>query len=249
MNKRKTLFTILLALALFALSSCQKKQKSNSQIIASTSWTAAIAYIAGADQVDIVAPANLIHPPEYEVTVEDIKKISECKYFVYAGFESMMKTLGDKCGSAQMIQIACNNSIKTVSEESKKLSDFFGTQEKQKARIEEYTNTILKGKARLEKAGLSKAKVLCNANQIFLAKDLGLKVAATFGPGPVTAEDLKNASEISYAFIIDNIHNPQGAPLAEVSLNSKYIIWRNFPDSLEKDALQNLVQDNIELLF
>lgn len=35
-------------------------------IIASTSWTAAFADLAGLDEVPFIAPANLAHPPEYE---------------------------------------------------------------------------------------------------------------------------------------------------------------------------------------
>ena len=47
------------------------------------------------------------------------------------------------------------------------------------------------GKNKVEK--LKGKKVLCNINQIYLAKDLGLEVVATFGPGQVTSEQIANA--------------------------------------------------------
>lgn len=93
------------------------------RVVASTSWTAAFADIAGADGVETIAPANLRHPPEYEVTVSDIQKIAASDFFVYAGFERMMKTLGTSVGTVQMIRIANNNSIATVTSETAKIAE------------------------------------------------------------------------------------------------------------------------------
>ena len=102
--------------------SAQNAVEPKTRIVASTSWTAAFADIAGADGVETIAPANLRHPPEYEVTVSDIQKIAASDFFVYAGFERMMKTLGTSVGTVQMIRIANNNSIATVTSEKSRKS-------------------------------------------------------------------------------------------------------------------------------
>lgn len=248
---KKILVSTAILFSVLLLSSFSKPGTTNpnsSPVIASTSWTAAFADIAGADDVDIIAPASLRHPPEYEITVGDIQKITESKYFVYAGFERMMKTLGDSVGEAEMIKITCDNSIKTVSSETRKIAEILGTQDICEKRLAEYTSCIEKAKAKLEKEGLAGAKVLCNKNQIYLAKDLGLEVAAVFGPGPVTSDQIADAKAGNYAFIIDNVHNPVGSPLAEVAPSAKYIIWRNFPEAVERNALLNVVKNNINMI-
>lgn len=233
---------------LIAAPKTKKAKKSATEVIASTSWTAAFADIAGIDQVEIIAPANLRHPPEYEITVSDIQKVAQSKYFIYAGFERMMQTLGDSTGNTKMIKVSCNNSIENVTKQVTMLAEVFGTQEVCAERLEEYKNAILAGKAWLEENGLSGAKVMCNTNQTYLAKDLGLEIAATFGPGEVTSEQIANAKKNNYVFIIDNVHNPVAQPLAEVSPASKYVIWRNFPEAVERNALKKVVEDNINML-
>ena len=47
------------------------EENTTPRYVASTSWVAAIAEIAGLDGVDTVAPADLKHPPEYEITPMD----------------------------------------------------------------------------------------------------------------------------------------------------------------------------------
>ncbi|MCR5187754.1 MAG: ABC transporter substrate-binding protein [Treponema sp.] len=249
--KKINILLILLVGLVFAGCNQTKKAAANDdeeKVVASTSWTAAFADIAGANQVKIIAPANLQHPPEYEITVNDIQTIEKSKYFIYAGFERMMKTLGDAVGETQMVKITCDNSIETVSKESRKIAEIWGSQKECEKRLSEYVSAINNAKADLEKRGLAGARVLCNKNQTYLAKDLGLEVAAVFGPGPVTSDQIADAKTGNYAFIIDNVHNPQGRPLAEVAPNAKYLVWRNFPEKVERGALLNVIKENIKTL-
>ena len=220
------------------------------KFLASTSWTAVFMDIAGIDDVQTVAPANLRHPPEYEVTVSDIQKINGSTYFVYAGFERMMKILSDSVkADSKMIKIKCDNSIQTVSEEARKLAEIFGTQGECERRIAEYRAVIEDGKKNMEGKGLFSAKVLCNKNQIYLAKELGFDVVMVFGPGEVTSEQIAFAKSQDFVFIIDNVHNPVAGPLLEVAPKAKYLVWRNFPESVSRGALKKMVANNIDMLF
>lgn len=219
------------------------------RVVASTSWTAAFADIAGADGVETIAPANLRHPPEYEVTVSDIQKIAASDFFVYAGFERMMKTLGTSVGTVQMIRIANNNSIATVTSETAKIAEKLGTEKENEARLALYVNAIREAKAEIERRGKSNAKVLCHTHQRYLAADLGFTVAAIFGAEGVTANQIADAKSGGYDIIIDNVHNPVGSPLAEVAPKAVYVVWRNFPDKVERNALLRVVQENIAALM
>lgn len=220
------------------------------KIVASTSWSAAFADIAGADEVESIAPVNLRHPPEYEITVSDVQKISDSEVFIYAGFERMMKTLGTKDSNKGVsVQVTLDNSLATVKESTLKIAQALGTEDIQKVRFAEYEKLVKDGQKKALKKKLNKKKVLCNKNQTYLAKELGLEIAGIFGPGPVTAEELLEAKKAGYDLIIDNIHNPTGKPVTEVLPKAKYIVWRNFPTAVEHDALKKVVADNIELLL
>ena len=229
--------------------SAQNAVEQKTRIVASTSWTAAFADIAGADNVETIAPATLRHPPEYEVTVSDIQKITASDLFIYAGFERMMKTLGDSIDGTKMMRIASNNSIATVTSETAKIAERLGTEEKNKARLALYVNAIRDAKAEIERRGKSNAKVLCHKHQRYLAADLGFTVTETFGPEAVTANQIANAKTDGYDIIIDNMHNPVGSPLAEVAPNAAYIVWRNFPDKVERNALLHVIRENIGTLM
>lgn len=220
------------------------------KVIASTSWAAAFADIAGADQIESIAPVNLRHPPEYEITVSDVQKISDSEVFIFAGFERMMKTLGTKVANEGVsVQVTLDNSLATVKESTLKIAQALGTEDIQKVRFAEYEKLVKDGQKKALKKKLNKKKVLCNKNQTYLAKELGLEIAGIFGPGPVTAEELLEAKKAGYDLIIDNIHNPTGKPVTEVLPKAKYIVWRNFPETVEHDALKKVVADNIELLL
>ena len=128
-------FSVLFAASLLAAALWAAPKK----VVASTSWAAAFADIAGADEVESIAPVNLRHPPEYEITVSDVQKISESEIFIFAGFERMMKTLGTKVPNKGVsVQIVLDNSLATVKESTLKIAQELGTEDIQKARYAEY---------------------------------------------------------------------------------------------------------------
>lgn len=241
-------FILIIFLSFQTFANGKNQEKQTLKIVASTSWTAAFADLAGLDSISVIAPANLRHPPEYEITVSDIKKIMESDIFIYAGFERMMQTLGDSVGNTKMIKIDCDNSVETVLKNSQKIAEICGTQRERDKRVKRYLSFIEESSNILEKKNLKNAKIFVNKNQRFLAKEFGFDTTNLFGPGLVTASQIQTAKDGEFIFIIDNIHNSVGKPLAEVSPNSKYILWRNFPQKVEKDALLHVVQENFKNL-
>lgn len=246
--KKFILFILIIFLSFQTFANGKNQKKQTLKIVASTSWTAAFADLAGLDSISVIAPANLRHPPEYEITVSDIKKIMESDIFIYAGFERMMQTLGDSVENTKMIKIDCDNSVETVLKSSQKIAEICGTQRERDKRVKKYLFFIEESSNILEKKNLKNTKIFVNKNQRFLAKEFGFNTTNLFGPGLVTASQIQTAKDEEFIFIIDNIHNPVGKPLAEVSPNSKYILWRNFPQKVEKDALLHVVQENFKNL-
>lgn len=225
-----------------------KKQDSQA-VLASTSWTAAFADIAGIDGVDAIAPAGLQHPPEYEITVSDIQKVLNSSVLIYGGYERMIQTIADSVGEVSLIKIHTDNSLDTVTKQTLLIADITGTRSKREIRLAKYATAIEDGKKQAEILRISSQKVLCHRMHLPLARDLGLNIAGVFGPEPVTAAQISDAGTASYDIIIDNIHNPVSSPLAAVAPGARVILWRNFPSVIEHDALIHVIQHNMDTLF
>ncbi len=256
MKKTLTILALLLlSLTLFAEGTQEKAPTSGASrtisVIASTSWTAAFADLGGAQKVEIIAPASLIHPPEYEITVSDVMKIDKADYFIYAGYERMMKSMGDSISktNTDLIQITTDNSIENVTKQAALIASALKSQYYSEDRVYDYVEAVKKGERSVAKKGLDKQKVYCHAMQIFLAKDLGLEVGGTFGPGPLTASQIAEVAKGGYDIIIDNVHNPIASPLLEVSPTTRLVVWRNFPETVERGSLQKMVEQNIASLL
>lgn len=242
---RKILCTVLALLVSFSLFA-QAASEETPSLVASTSWTAAFADLAGVDELIAIAPSNLRHPPEYELVPSDIVALQNADYFVYAGYERMMNTISEGVVSEDRVDIRINtgNDRANVIEQVELIASVTGTT----PRYESYIALIDEAEERVAELGLDQLRVLCHTMQTPLAEDLGLNVVATFGGNEVTASQIEAAASGAYDLIIDNVHNPISGPLAEVS-DAKVVIWRNFPETVEHNALENTVRANIEALF
>ena len=162
-----------------------------------------------------------------------------------------MQSMGDsiKKNPEAMVKINTNNSVENVTQQAKSIATLLGTEEKSAERLASYIATIEKGKEAVKNKGMDTLQVYCHSMQIYLAQDLGLQVTGTFGPGPLTVNQIATVAKGQYDIIIDNIHNPIAAPLLEVSPTSKLVVWRNFPSSVERGSLEKMVQANIDALL
>lgn len=251
---RKTIASVLLALAvLLPLSAngtreegiqAQQAAENQMNVLASTSWTAAFADLAGVDSVDFLAPASLRHPPEYELVPSDIVRVKNADVIVAAGYEKMMETIADSLAgkNTPVVKITTENSIEKVTSETAKIAAVTGTT----PRLDSYIKTVEDGRAMVAASSQGK-RVYCHKMQTPLAEDLGLEIVGTFGPAPVNAEQIAFASQGDFDFIIDNVHNPITGPFKEVT-GKPVVTWRNFPAKVEKGALEKVVKENIEAL-
>ena len=84
---KRTLIFIMLSLLMAGGLYAQAAGEDTSSFVASTTWTAAFADLAGVDEITVIAPATLRHPPEYELVPSDIVTIQNARFFVSAGEE------------------------------------------------------------------------------------------------------------------------------------------------------------------
>ncbi len=226
-------------------------EKSSSNYVASTSWVAAIAELAGIDDVVTIAPANLKHPPEYEITADDMVSVINAKLFMHAGYEKMMKTISTaaQLDETKIVKVKTTNTLANLSNMVEMLSEKAGTQEKAKERFGEYKKLIEEARARIASSPNKDIEVYANVNQAEFARDLGLNVVSTFGSGALTSDQIAEAHDKAYILVIDNVHSPVASPISEVSSSSIVLTWRNFPDYLGYNALYNVIKENLELLW
>ena len=213
--------------------------------VASTSWVAGFMDLAGVDDVVTIAPATLRHPPEYELTPSDIVTVMNADIFCYAGYERMMGVISSSLVNPERkdMKIKTENRLSNVLDMTALIAEAAGTT----PRTDEYKAVVEEGRKFVEENDLASLRVLCHAMQTPLAEDLGLNVVKTFGSAPMTAEQIRDASENDYDLVIDNVHNPVAGPVKEVS-DAVIVVWRNFPDKTGRGALTGVVEANIEAL-
>ncbi len=247
-----SLAVLAMAFLPFALSSCRKKANaSTSKYVASTSWVAAIADMAGIEDITIIAPPDLTHPPEYEITASDIAKISASEIFFHAGYEKMMETIKSslELPEERSVKVRTQNKISVLEDNIRKIIAITKTEETAMRNLEEYKKMIEEGRGKIKAKKLDRLPALVNVNQVPLAEDLGLNIAGTFGPGPLTSGQIEMIARNKYPIIVDNIHNPVIKNIEDLTPGSHIIVWRNFPEKPEKGALMKLVKENISKML
>ncbi|WP_319559988.1 metal ABC transporter solute-binding protein, Zn/Mn family [Marispirochaeta sp.] len=210
-------------------------------IIATTSWTASFAEVAGLENIHILAPYELQHPPEYEMTPGDIRNISRAKMIIYAGYEVMMERLKEAASTdAQLVQITTVNTWPVINESVRIIAQAAGTQETAEANLKEIEEFFSDWRAEL--IPYKDTPVIVHKFLEGLAKNLGLTVAGTYGPAPLEAKQLKELSESGAAVIIDNWHTDVGAPLLEIMPGAGTASLINFPGKDGTRTLMDVLQ-------
>lgn len=247
----KKTFFILLFFSLVTFPIVSNEQKGDLNIICSTSWVASIAELAGIDSTTTIAPSNLKHPPEYEITANDIVNLVNADLILHAGYERMVKVMAASSDipPSRLQKVKTTNTLSNLETMVKMLSEKAGTQEISEIRFSEYKKMIENARIEIKKHKLDQIPVYVHKDQAEFAKDLGLMVVDTFGSKPLTSEQIAFAAKEKFVLVIDNYHNPVASPIKAVSKNTKIITWKNFPDFLGNNALYTIVKSNIAQLF
>lgn len=216
------------------------------RVVATTSWTAAFAYAAGADSVHVLAPYEMRHPPEYELSPSDLAVISNAEVIVYAGYEGMVARIKEAVGGEgpRLVQIVTDYSRNTLETSITLLGSEFGTVEAAAQSVDELTDFLDTWMAEIAGMGLDDASVIAHLFQKPLAAELGVDVASVFGPAPLEAKQIVTLSGLDVDLIIDNYHNDVGKPLRETMPSVPVVEFVNFPGVAGTRTLLDVLEEN-----
>ena len=238
--------TILLTLALLCPAIVLARQ-SVPAVVASTSWVGAFARAAGAMQVSVLAPPGLVHPPDYDPRPSDLLALSRASLVLVAGYEAFLPRLREALGAkAQLLTVNTTHDPQVIRRESEAIAAVLGTQAKARAFADAYDAAWLASATRLrQQTDRRKPVVLAQRFMVSWVRLLGVEPAATFGPGPLSLEELRRLKSLAPTLIIDNAHGAPASALAEVT-GARRVVLVNFPQGSE--GLLEVLQHNTERL-
>ncbi|MGO9308231.1 MAG: hypothetical protein ACLQDL_04310 [Spirochaetia bacterium] len=237
---------LLAALVLIAAALPAGAQQASLRIVATNSWTAALAAAAGASDIVTLAPSDLRHPAEYELKPSDVALLQGAGLIVSTGFEVMAKKLAEAAGSQniRVLQIDADYSLATMRTSLLAIADVLGTPAKARASIASLESFMASWKAELQAAGLDGAPVVVHLFQQPLMVELGFDVKGVFGPGPLEASQIAKLTPVNARLIVDNWHNEAAGPLRETMKNARYVSLINFPGPDGTRSLFDVLSDN-----
>ncbi|MGH3931308.1 MAG: hypothetical protein ACRDTF_15210 [Pseudonocardiaceae bacterium] len=179
-------------------------------VVASTTWAGAFAKAAGADNVTVVAPASVPHPPDYDPKPSDLAAVATADYVLYAPFDSFAPRLRDAAGGdAQTVQVNLENSPAAIRGEVTRLGELFGTSARAAQWLTTFDQRYAELSAKTKAAAPQPAPTA--VSHLFMgywAEFAGLSVAGTFGPEPVTPGKLAELTALQPGVVLANSHLP-----------------------------------------
>ncbi|NLW47049.1 MAG: ABC transporter substrate-binding protein [Firmicutes bacterium] len=213
-------------------------------VVASTSWTGAIARAAGADEVRVLAPLELKHPPEYDYRPTDIAKLGQASAVVYAGYEPFMKKLLEAAGypESQTFKVRTTNTPDNLKQQARQLAAKLGTVKQETEWEEEFEQVAVDILEKAKVQNAARTRVLVQQHQQPFVEWLGYQVVGVFSADELTPAKVMEYANLQPDLVIDNYHNPQGKPIVAVA-KCGYAELINFP-SVKAPGLIELFKEN-----
>jgi len=217
------------------------------RVVASTSWTAALARAAGAVEIVTIAPLELRHPPEYEIKPSDLLAVRGASLVVYGGYERFAKRLAEAAGGDRIrtLEVYTDNIPSVIKAESRKIAEALGTLsawETWARSFDELTESL----RRQVLAAYPARRAVVQRYQKTAAEWVGFEVVGTFGPGEPSPAAVLDLVKLAPNLVIDNYHNPTGKPVAE-ALKAPYVELINFPGRAGTLTLEDVYRYNAKV--
>lgn len=220
-------------------------QSAQPKVVASTSWTAAFARAAGAEEVTVLAPTTLQHPPEYELKPSDLQKIKEADLIIYAGYEQMAPRLASSADKKDaLLQITTVNAPGVIADNLMAIARRLGTENTAQETIEQIQLFFDAWRSELASSGILDKPVLVQFHHQGPAAALRIEAVLVFGPAPLEAPGIIKAADTNAGLVIDNYHNPLAAPLRESLPDAVFVQWINFPNAQTGSDLIDVLRYN-----
>ena len=244
-------YNLFILFILCCLSSCNNKPSPSNEVVATTSWTAAYALAAGATDVSVLAPYEIMHPSEYELRPGDIGRLSKTNLIVYAGYEVMVNQIraGLKIPDEKLVKISTSYNFAEIEESVMFIAKRLGTERIATKNIEEIKQLLLKGRIDVHKKRLDQQSVLVHFFQESFAKEMGITPSMIFGPAPPEPKQILEMAHTKAVMIMDNAHNPVGGSVKEILKNGDYKLMLNFPGLHQTRTIADVIRYNIDQLI
>jgi hypothetical protein len=221
------------------------------RVLASSSWTAAYVKAAGIERVETLAPSIMLHPSEYEITIFDMKKITETDLIVYAGYETaiaqMKKMLTLDAG--KYFKIETGYARQSITNAINKIAVRANTTNSAAVSIKRINELFDKAEKEIEGLGLKGKPVIVHFFQEPFIRELGMEPVAVIGPATLEAYQIVDIAQMKeVALIIDNIHNPVAQPLEEIMTGIPVVELVNFPGVEGTTSLGSVIEFNVAQL-
>jgi zinc transport system substrate-binding protein len=248
--KKPALFSLCFILASLCILMSTRPTKAEDKIIvvASTSWTGAIAEAAGADEVRILAPFALKHPPEYDYRPSDIAQLRSARLLVYGGYEPFVKKLAIAAGfpEERLIALHTSNDPDNLKRQVRLLSEKIGTQKREAVWEKAFEKALADIQKQAINNKITRKRVLVQKYQVPFVKWLGFNVIGVFNMDDLSPNKVMEYAMLKPDMVIDNFHNPQGKPIAEI-VKCDYVALINFPSAHARSLIE-LLKENVTRL-
>jgi zinc transport system substrate-binding protein len=240
----------LLFVVVFMLSCAPSQRTSSSGVVATTAWTAAYAMAAGAEDVRVLTPYEMIHPSEYELRPGDISHLNNAEIVIYAGYEIMMGEIrtGLKIPDEKMLRIQTSYNLNEMEESVMLIARQLGTEVTAEKNLADIRQAMEDAQNKLIENGFDDENAVVHFFQQSFLSAVGIKTLAVFGPAPPEARQILEITRTNATLIVDNAHNPSGGALRETMPGAAYVSLLNFPGLHGTRTLLNVIEYNTQQL-
>lgn len=245
---RNTIWVLLFSFFLFPGISFGQQQLN---VVVTSSWTASYVELAGIKEYEMIAPSGIQHPSEYELQIDDIKKLKDADLIICGGYETMMEKIrtGLKIDPDVILQIKTDYNLGNIRSSVSSIADRTGTSEIAQKNLKEIEEIIIESRNKIKQEGISNVPMLVQFFLRPLSEELNLNISAIFGPRQLEAFNIQELMKHEFEMIIDNAHNPSGQPLVESKENAKIVYLMNFPGLNDTHSIADVIRKNVEMII
>ena len=218
------------------------------KVVVTSSWTASYVELAGITEYEMMAPSDMRHPSEYELQIDDIKKLKDADLIICGGYETMMEKIrtGLKIDPNLILQIKTDYNLEHIKNSVRSIADRTGTIEIAQENLQEIEEIILESRNRIKQEGITEVPMLVQFFLRPLSEELDLNISAIFGPRQLEAFDIQELMKHDFVMVIDNAHNPSGQPLVESKENVRIAYLMNFPGMNNTHSIADVIRENVQ---
>ena len=239
-TRKTAVLCLAVAMSLVVLAS-GASELSAQTVVASTSLTGALARAAGATEVRTLTPADVKHPPEYELRPSDVAKLDGANAVIYAGYERMVQKLVEtsKGKGISAIQVDTTTFPDNLIAQARKIAGVLHTEKAEEVWEKGFLEKLAVLKERLAPYAGKKAVVHLQAQGF--TKWAGLSVVQVIMPGEPSPKAVADAIAKQPDIVVDILHMPVAKLIAD-NAGCRYAALINFPGVEKTVTLEDVFE-------